>query len=86
MSHDSFSPVFSPCSFDAMTTFVRDARHMSGVTPPFLLTLPFDAMREQYAMAVRAGFLKSSLLASSRFGRWVSHLERCTLGPLARQA
>lgn len=86
MFGDTFSAVFNPNAFVAMTALARDAQKVSGVTTPSLLTLPFDTLREQYAVAVRAGLLKSSLLASSRFGKWVSDLEHCTLGPLARRS
>lgn len=86
MFGNTSSSGFIPDSFVPMTAFVRNAQKMSGVTTLFLLTMPFDAMREQYALAVRVGLLKSSLLASSRFGRLVSDLEHCALGPMARQA
>ena len=50
-----------------------------------MLAVPFDIARYQYANAVRLGLLKPSLIASARFGRTLSTLERCTLGPLARR-
>ncbi|SBP86562.1 conserved hypothetical protein [Thiomonas delicata] len=46
--------------------------------------MPFDAMREQYASAVRAGLIECSLLASARFERKLGELERVALGPWAR--
>ena len=49
-----------------------------------LLRVPFDAMREQYASAVRAGLIERSLLASARFERKLGELERVALGPWAR--
>ena len=50
-----------------------------------LLRTPFDAMREQYAAAVRAGLVERSLLASARFEHKLGALERVTLGPWARR-
>ena len=70
--------------FAAMMTFTRNVQKMSSITAAPLLAIPFDMMREQYAAAVRAGLVRISLLESSRFGRLVTDLERCTLGPLAR--
>ena len=49
------------------------------------LYLPFDLARENYAMAVKAGLLERSLLASARFGRILHDLECATLGVLARR-
>ena len=50
------------------------------------LRMPFDAMREQYASAVRAGVIERSLLASASFERKLGVLERTMLGPWARRA
>ncbi|MDE2255986.1 MAG: hypothetical protein KGL42_17195 [Betaproteobacteria bacterium] len=50
-----------------------------------LLRVPFDAMREQYASAVRAGLIERSLLDSAGFERKLGMLERATLGPWARR-
>jgi hypothetical protein len=50
-----------------------------------LLRVPFDAMREQYASAVRAGLIERSLLDSASFERKLGTLERATLGPWARR-
>ena len=49
-----------------------------------LFGLPFDAMRVQYANAVRAGLIERSLLASSRFDHAVTALEQMAYGPFAR--
>lgn len=49
-----------------------------------LLGLPFDLMRAQYAAAARAGLVRRSMLASSRFDRTLSALERLSYGPFAR--
>ena len=50
-----------------------------------LMSLPFDNARAQYALAVRAGLLARSLLASARFERSVDTLERLAYGPFARR-
>jgi hypothetical protein len=50
-----------------------------------LLSLPFDAMRFQYASAVRSGVLQRSSLASGRMERSLDAWEQLLLGPLARQ-
>ena len=60
-------------------------RSNRGATRVSWLTLPFDALRAQYAGAVRAGFIERSLLASARFERALASLERWMLGPLARR-
>lgn len=49
------------------------------------LYLPFDLARENYAIAVKAGLLERSLLASAKFGRILHDLECATLGVLARR-
>lgn len=49
------------------------------------LTLPFDALRAQYALAVRAGYTERSLLASGRVERALALVERLALGPWARR-
>lgn len=50
-----------------------------------ILSLPFELARETYACAVRLGLVKPSLLASARFGRFLTMLEQWTLGPWARR-
>ncbi len=45
---------------------------------------PFDALRAQYAGAVRSGVLPASLLAAGRFERGVAQWESLLLGPWAR--
>jgi hypothetical protein len=47
--------------------------------------MPFDALRVQYADAVRCGLLERSMLASRDFERAVGTLERLSMGPLARR-
>jgi hypothetical protein len=50
----------------------------------WLFSLPFDLVREQYAMAVKAGALPNSLLASRDVGQTLDNMEKATLGPWAR--
>ena len=54
---------------------------MAGLRPAAaeLLTWPFDAMRAQYANAVRAGLIERSILASRDFEVAVAQLERQTV-------
>ena len=61
-------------------------RSNRGATHVSWLTLPFDALRAQYAGAVHAGFIEPSLLGSARFERALAGLERWMLGPLARRS
>lgn len=46
---------------------------------------PFDLVRAQYAGAVRAGVIRPSLLAASRFERGMAQWESLVLGPWARE-
>jgi len=50
-----------------------------------LLAMPFDALRVQYASAVKAGLAPRSLVASGNLERALDALEKLILGPLARQ-
>lgn len=50
-----------------------------------LLALPFDALRLQYAGAVRAGLAQRSIVDSGNWERGIDALEKLVLGPLARQ-
>ena len=54
-------------------------------TTTLMLGLPFDMAREQYANAIRLGFVKQSLLASTKFAQALQALEQATLGPWARR-
>ncbi len=49
------------------------------------LAMPFDALRFQYASAVKAGLVPRSILASARAEQAIDRLEKLILGPLARQ-
>lgn len=49
-----------------------------------LMGLPFDLLRLQYASAARAGLVRRSMLASSRFNQTLNALERLSYGPFAR--
>ena len=50
-------------------------------TTSLVLVQPFDLAREQYAIGVRVGLFENSMLACARFGRYISSLEKITLGP-----
>lgn len=56
-----------------------------GRPSSLMLAWPFDIARILYAMAVRVGLLKDSMLASARFSRDISALEKMSLGPWARR-
>jgi hypothetical protein len=73
----------TPLAF--MTAFTPAAVARASALPNRLMGLPFDAMRAQYANAVRAGWIERSMLASSQFDHAVSVLERLTCGPFARK-
>ena len=47
--------------------------------------LPFDALRAQYASAVRSGAMPASMLEAGRFERGVAGWEHLLLGPWARE-
>ena len=55
-----------------------------GRTCAHMLGLPFDAARQAYASAVRAGLIERSLIGWARFERKLSALESLTLGPWSR--
>jgi hypothetical protein len=56
-----------------------------GKAISMVLGRPFDIARAQYAIGVRPGLFKDSMLASARFSRDINVLETLTLGPWARQ-
>ena len=70
---------------------IRLPAHVAAYGPPPVspgqgrLAMPFDALRFQYACAVKAGLVERSLLASSQLERALDTLEKLILGPLARQ-
>lgn len=53
-------------------------------TSPVWLGLPFDLAREQYALAVKLGLLRRSMIDWARFERGLGKLEQLMLGPWAR--
>lgn len=65
-------------------TLVADAL-MKATSLPLVQPFDMDMARALCALAVRVGLMESSLLASARFGRDISSLEKMTLGPWARQ-
>lgn len=56
----------------------------AGRTSQLMRGLPFDVARETYAKAVRAGFIKDSMLTGAKFAQSLGVLEKLTLGPWAR--
>ena len=56
----------------------------SGVAGQAFLTMPFDAIRWQYAGAVMAGLAQRSIVASGKLEQALDALEKLILGPLAR--
>jgi hypothetical protein len=50
-----------------------------------VLTMPFDALRFQYAATVMSGLARRSIVASGKRERALDTLEKLMLGPLARQ-
>ena len=65
----------------SFTQTASDVGHISTL----MLSLPFDVAREQYAKAVRVGFIAPSMLAGAKFERLLGAMEKATLGPWARQ-
>ncbi len=49
------------------------------------MSMPFDALRFQYASAVMSGLVPRSILGSAQSERVIDRLEKLILGPLARQ-
>jgi hypothetical protein len=68
------------CSRDCITPVAT----VAAKTAKKFMAFPFDIAREQYALAVQLGLFERSMLASAKFGRTLSALERATLGPWAR--
>jgi hypothetical protein len=70
-------PLNRPESFQRFTQTFANARSD-------WLAIPFDMACEHYVLAVRSGLIERSMLASARFSRTLTALERLTLGPWAR--
>lgn len=49
------------------------------------MTVPFEAARQQFSLAVRAGCQPNSMLAYRDHFKSLDQLEKATLGPFARQ-
>jgi len=49
------------------------------------MTLPFEAARQQYSLAVKVGLQPNSMLAYSNHFKSLDQLEKATLGAFARQ-
>jgi hypothetical protein len=85
LSYWSTAVRFAVHKADGQTLFVHSlsAAWRAGKA---IAALPFDALRTQYANAVKAGLVQNSMLASRDFEHALGALERVTLGPLARSA
>jgi len=69
-------PAWAPACSEAGQAWEQWARRAAA--------LPFDALRAQYAAAVRGGVMPASLLDASRFERGVAQWEKALLGAWAR--
>ncbi|WP_146115903.1 hypothetical protein [Malikia granosa] len=49
------------------------------------MTLPFEAARQQYSLAVKVGLQPNSMLAYRQHFNSLDQLEKATLGAFARQ-
>ena len=49
-----------------------------------MLSMPFDVAREQYSLAVQAGIIPRSMLASRDYHNCLDRMEKATLGVFAR--
>jgi hypothetical protein len=49
------------------------------------MTLPFEAARQQYSLAVKVGLQPNSMLAYRNHFKSLDQLEKATLGAFARQ-
>jgi hypothetical protein len=63
----------------------RVAASQAAKTAMLWLAQPFDSLRWLYAAAVRAGWLRRSMLANRDFERTLGACERLTLGVWARR-
>ena len=80
--HDSVRVSAAPAPWLALSDcWIGSAQAVSRQ----VLHWPFDALRDQYATAVRAGLIERSLIASSQFERKTAALEKALLGSYARQ-
>ena len=66
-------------------SWLADSLSAAWTASKAFAVLPFDAMRANHAIAVKAGLVENSMLASRDFEHAVEALERVTLGPLARR-
>jgi hypothetical protein len=49
------------------------------------MAMPFEAARQQYSLAVKAGLQPNSMLAYRDHFKALDQLEKATMGPFARQ-
>ena len=73
--------VVHPDSADASVS----TAHAASRAVSDCLAWPFEMARAHYAVAVRAGLVERSLLASARFDQTLTAMEHLALGPWARR-
>lgn len=64
---------------------MQTAQHALPFVATPVWSLPFDAARQAYTQAVKAGLLPKSMIATSNFHRSVDSWEKISLGPIARR-
>ena len=77
----SFADAFRPSFAQALGRAAELARQTLG-SP---LAMPFEAARQQYSLAVKAGLQPNSMLAYREHFKTLDQLEKATMGPFARQ-
>lgn len=77
----SFANAFRPSLSQAFSQAAELARQTLG-SP---LAMPFEAARQQYSLAVKAGLQPNSMLAYREHFKTLDQLEKVTMGPFARQ-
>lgn len=74
---DAFRPSFTQ-AFSQAAELARHSLHRP-------MAMPFEAARQQYSLAVRAGLQPNSMLAYRDHFKALDQLEKATMGPFARQ-
>lgn len=77
----SFADAFHPSFSQAFSQAAELTRR--SISDP--ITMPFEAARQQYSLAVRVGLQPNSMLAYRDHFKTLDQLEKATLGPFARQ-
>jgi hypothetical protein len=77
----SLANVFRPTFTEAFSQAAELAR--CSISSP--MAMPFEAARQQYSLAVKAGLQPNSMLAYRDHFKALDQLEKATMGPFARQ-